>query len=135
MKLRTLSALDRVECFLYSIKEQEDLKGNRVALPPLFDLRKDQEDFWKNILGVCAGKLFGIYSQNPLEEFRNIVRQSRIIFEEKVFSEGILCFNNRPYAWGYDVIHKADPEFAENLQYFVSIIALVPRGDSPIYIS
>ena len=133
-----------MECLLETINEQKDSRGNKIALPALFEATPDQELFWKKVLSLCGQRLLNIeedYSEDDraenkaLKRLRTLVSQSRIIVEEKIYTSGILTFTGRPIVCDFTEIYSVDPGFAEELQYFAAAIQLLERGKSPVVIS
>jgi len=133
MKMRTLSTLDKLECLLYLINEQRDEKGNKVALPTIFKPTPDQRLFWSKVMNLCGVMPTGNVVCHQILEVT--VRESKIIIEEKIFQDRIISFIGRPKALDWVNLWKNHRVFAKKLVECVPIIALIPRGDSPVFVS
>lgn len=127
MKLRTLSMLDRIECLLYAIREQ-----NGTALPAIQNANQEQILFWKLVLSECGRKLFNIVD---FDHFKRVVASSIIIEEIQIFStDWILSFSRQPVAWDFANLRKIDPEFESDLSEAIIEIGRISRGQKPVLV-
>lgn len=127
MKLRTLSTLDRIECLLYAIREQ-----NGTALPAIQNANQEQVLFWKLVLEECGMKILNIVDFYHL---KRVVANSTIIEEIQIFSDDwILSFARQPVAWDFANLRKIDPEFESDLSEAILEIGRISRGSKPVLV-
>lgn len=127
MKRCTFSILDRIECLLYTIKEQ-----NNTALPAIQNANQEQVLFWKFVLSECGRKLLNIVD---FYHFKRVVADSTIIEEIQIFSEDwILSFIRKPSALDFVKLRKIDADFESNLSEAIVQIGRISRGSRPVLI-
>lgn len=123
----SLTQLDKVECLLYAIREQ-----NGTALPAIQNANQEQALFWKRVLDECGLKLFNI---GDLYHMKRVAADSRIIEEVQVdHTDWILSFARQPVVWGFENLQKIDQSFTADLSIAVLEIGRISRGLKPIFV-